>query len=115
MKLFRITPEELDKIIEFQKKHPIYRVLLGKLEGTDHCHTTGLVRGRLEWRINRAYGLLEKAFPNNLPEVLRALAYYHENPPAIKALGEKRYGLIGQAKYKKKMVYGTPEKDNKYK
>lgn len=107
---FRLTREDLNKIEDFQKNHSIYKLLLGKLEGTDHCHKTGLVRGRLEWRINRAYGLLEKAFPDNLPDVLRALAYYHEHPPAELALGEKRYGLIGEARHKKKMVYGNPDK-----
>lgn len=107
--LYRLTPEELDKIESFQKNHPIYKLLLGKWEGTDHHHASGLIRGRLEFRINRAYGMLEKACPNNLPAVLRALALYHEHPPAELALGEKRYGLIGQAKYKKKMVYGPPK------
>jgi hypothetical protein len=109
---YRLTPEELDKIREFQKSHPIYKVLLGKLEGTDHCHKSGRIRGRLEWRLNRAYGLLEKAFPNNLAEVLRALALYHEKPPAPLALGKETYGLIGQARHKKKMVYGPPKVKN---
>ena len=31
---------------------------------------------------------------------------YLANPPAIAALGERRYGLIGKAKSKKKMIYG---------
>jgi hypothetical protein len=110
LKLFRISLNELNRIKAFQSGHPIYKLLLGKIEGTDHCHTSGLVRGILEWRLNRAYGMLERAFPNNLGDVLRALAYYHENPPAELALGGKRYGLIGQAKYKKKMVYGPPKK-----
>jgi hypothetical protein len=108
-KLFRLTPEELSSIRQFQLGDPIYRLLLGKNEGTDHCHKTGLIRGVLDWRINRAYGMLEKACPTNLPDVLRALAYYHERPPAERSLGEKRYGLIGKAQYKKKMVYGPPK------
>lgn len=107
--LYRISLDEQNKIEEFQRSHPIYRVLLGKNLGTDHNHKTGQIRGRLDWLINRAYGLMEKSCPDNLAEVLRALAVYHENPPAELALGEKRYGLIGLAKYKKKMVYGPPE------
>jgi hypothetical protein len=87
-------------------------VLLGKKLGTDHCHKDGLVRGLLEWRINRAYGLLERVCPENLPAVLRALAVYHEQPPAELALGEKRYGLIGKARVKKIMKYG-PLRPNK--
>ena len=102
--LYRITPEERAKIRDFQSNHKIYKLLLGKNEGTDHNHKSGLIRGILDWRINRAYGLLEKVCPD-LPAMLRALATYHENPPAVLAIGVK-YGLVGQAKYKKKMVYG---------
>lgn len=107
--LFRLRPEEHLQILEFQKKHPVYKLLLGSRLGTDHDHKTGLIRGHLEWRLNRAYGLIEKAFPHNLSAVLRALADFNDNPPATLALGGRRYGLIGQAKYKKKMVYGPPK------
>ena len=107
-KLYGLTPTERQRIESFQKGHPIYSVLLGKHLGTDHCHRTGLIRGVLDFRINRVYGVLEKAFPKNTAEVLRALAVYHEQPPAVIALRAKKYGLIGQAKYKKKMVYGPP-------
>lgn len=107
--LFRLTAEDHKKILEFQKNHPVYKLLLGTRLGTDHCHKSGLIRGHLEWRLNRAYGLIEKAFPHNLSAVLRALADFNDNPPATLALGEKRYGLIGQAKYKKVMKYGPPK------
>lgn len=106
--LYRITLEERKKIEAFQKASSVYRILVGKNPGTDHDHNTGLIRGLLDWRINRAYGLLEKACPDSLSDMLRSLATYHESPPAVLALGEKRYGLIGLAKYKKKMVYGPP-------
>jgi len=105
--LYRLTPEDLQRIEEFQAQHTVYRILLGsKRMGTDHCHKTGLIRGRLDWRVNRAYGLIENAFPDNTADVLRALAQYHDNPPATLALKERRYGVIGRATYKKKMVYG---------
>jgi hypothetical protein len=107
--LYRITPAEQKAIEEFQANHPAFRLLLGRHLGTDHDHATGLVRGRIEWRINRALGLLEKAAPHNTSAVLRALADYLDNPPATTALGGQRFGLIGLAKYKKKMVYGPPE------
>ena len=113
--LYRITPQEQKAIEDFQAKHSAFCLLLGNRPngqnrlGTDHDHTTGLIRGRIEWRINRALGLLEKAAPHNTSAVLRALADYLDNPPATSALGGPRYGLIGLAKYKKKMVYGPPE------
>lgn len=107
--LFNITPEEHATIREFQSNDPFYKLLLaapGKRDATDHSHDSGLIRGILEWRVNKAYGLLEKACPENLPEVLRALALYHEYPPAVFALGEKVYGLLGLGRKKKAMKYG---------
>ena len=109
--LYRITPAEQKAIEDLQARHPAFHLLLGKRLGTDHNHATGLIRGRIEWRINRALGLLERAAGENISAVLRALADYMDNPPAIEALGGPRYGLIGLAKYKKKMVYGPPEED----
>ena len=107
--LFRLTPKEQEQIETYQRKHPVYSKLLGGWNGTDHNHATGQVRGRLDFRINRAYGMIEKAFPYTCAQVLEALAEYHRNPPAVLALGRKVYGLIGQAKVKKKMVYGGPQ------
>jgi hypothetical protein len=106
--LYRLTPAEQKAIEDFQARHPAFKLLLGGHMGTDHSHETGLIRGRLDWRINKAYGLLEKVAPNNLSAVLRALADYHDTPPAVKALGAPRYGLMGLAKYKAKMIYGPP-------
>lgn len=109
--LYRITPVEQQQIEKFQKEHPCFRHLLGGHMGTDHCHTTGLIRGRLDWRINKAYGLLEKvATGKKLSTILMALALYTDAPPAVEALGGPRYGLIGLAKVKKVMKYGPPEK-----
>jgi len=104
--LFRLTPEEVDKINSYQCRHKIYKLLLGKRNSIDHRHSDGLIRGQLDWLLNRAYGLIEKVGGDRTSSILRALAVYHDSPPAVKALGEKRYGLIGKAKYKKKMVYG---------
>lgn len=108
-KLYRITLAEQRAIDDYQRRHPLLCCLLGRTMGTDHDHITGLIRGRLEWRINKAYGLLEKAVGSKmLSRVLTALAVYHDNPPATLVLGAPRYGLIGRAQYKKKMVYGPP-------
>lgn len=106
--LYRLTPADQKAIEEFQARHPAFCLLLGRNMGTDHDHATGQIRGRLDWRINKAYGLLEKACPDNLGAVLRALADYHEKPPAVTALGAPRFGLMGQAKYKHTMLYGPP-------
>lgn len=110
-KLFRITLAEWNKIKEFQESHPIYARLLGGKLGTDHRHKDGKLRGLLEWRLNRAYGIFEKAFPTNTAEVLEALALYHKQHPADLALGKKTFGLIGQAKVKKRMKYGDANSD----
>jgi len=107
MLLYKITPEEQKRIEEYQAVHPQFKYLLGNRMGTDHNHATGLIRGRLDWRINKAYGAIENAFPNHTAQVLRALARYHEEPPAVTVIGP-RFGLIGRAQVKKKMVYGPP-------
>jgi len=106
--MYRITPEEQMAIKKFQEEHPMYKLLLGKHNGTDHNHKTGLIRGIMDWRINVAYGLLEKIQNVNLSALLQALIVFHEHPPAELVLGEKRFGLLGIAKYKKKMIYGPP-------
>lgn len=106
-KLFRLKPWEDDLILKYQSEHPIFRVLLGNRNAVDHDHRTGKVRGKLDWLINRAYGMIERTAPNNVSEVLMALAVYHDRNPADLALGKKTYGLTGQAKIKQKMVYGS--------
>ena len=107
-KFYRITPEEHDKVQAFQAAHPVYKLLLGRRLGTDHRHSDGLIRGLLEWRLNRVLGMVEHVAPTNVSRVLRALAEYYEHPPAVQALGREVFGLIGQAKVKKKMIYGGP-------
>lgn len=112
-KLFRLTLEEWEKILAFQKHHPTYALLLESHLGTEHRHSDGKIRGILGWRLNRAYGMIEKAFPDNTAEVLRALALFHERHPAELALGKKTYGLLGKAQVKKSMKYGPPKKVGK--
>jgi hypothetical protein len=109
--LFRITLFERNKIEDFQRQHPTYRWLLGKRMGVDHRHHSGRISGILEWRINRAYGLIESVDPEHCGEILEALALYHKRNPATLALGYTPYGLLGKAKVKKKMVYGSPQAD----
>lgn len=108
---FRITPEEYDSIAEYQRNHDVFRLVLGKgklKDSVEHRHSDGLIRGVMAAMLNRAYGIIERLYPNNTSEILRALAEFHDNPPATAALGAPRYGLMGLAKYKKRMVYGPP-------
>ena len=100
-------------------------ILMGHTEegtGTDHSHASGLIRGRMDFRLNKALGLVEafadKLTPEELVDlnvtpglnvasaVLIAMACYMQLPPAVAAIGA-RYGLIGKAKRKKKMIYGS--------
>jgi len=111
--LYRITPEENIAIEKHQREIGM-GILMGSSEestGTDHDHTTGMIRGRLDFRINRSLGLLEayaKSLPDGvtLADVIHALDAYMQQPPATYVLG-MRYGLIGKAKVKKRMVYGS--------
>ena len=105
---YHLTPEEQDCILQFQNSHPTFSLLLGSRLATDHCHASGLIRGLLEWRVNRALGLFEKVGKENTPALLRAVADYLDHPPAEQALNKKVYGLMGKAKYKKTMLYGPP-------
>jgi len=112
MLLYRITPEEQGVVENFQREDPTLSILLTKgdpLEEanlyTDHSHTTGLYRGRLAYLINKALGTIENTYKERTPQVLRALAEYLDYPPALRC-GIERFGLLGRAKRKKKMIYG---------
>ena len=114
-KLYRITLEEQDTVEDYQRHDPDFAILLTKgnpketaLLFNDHSHTTGLYRGRLAYLINKALGILEGAYKERTPEILRALAQYLEHPPAVLAIGP-HYGMLGRAKLnKRKIVYGPP-------
>jgi hypothetical protein len=109
-RLFRITPEEFQQIEEFQSAHPTYRRLVsrtGSRNAVEHRHKDGLIRGVMAPMLNRAYGLIERLYPDDTAEVLRALADFHEHHPASIALGAPRHGLLGSVKKKHKNIkYG---------
>lgn len=117
MTLYRITPEEQDKVERFQRGIGTFAILLEKGDLSkearlynDHSHVSGLYRGRLAYLINKGLGTIESTYKERTPAILRALAHYLENPPATTVLGKPRYGMIGRAKInKKKKVYGSPE------
>lgn len=106
---FRLQLSEAEGTEQYQRETYPYSILLSNRNSLDHCHASGETRGYLDWLINRGYALIEKTAKDKTAEVLRALAYFHENPPVEKFLGRKNYGLINKAKKKKKMVYGSPE------
>jgi len=124
MLYYRLTPDMVLAIEDYQRKHGM-GILMGTSTlstGTEHDHTTGLIRGRMDFRLNRALGMIE-AFTNKLrdedmralgvgskdastAEILRLMSTYMTCRPAVQAIGAV-YGLIGKAKRKRKMVYGS--------
>lgn len=112
-RLFQITPEEFEKIQAFQADHPVYGLLIsrnGTTNAVEHRHKDGLIRGVMAPMLNRAYGLIERLYPYDTAEVLRALAEFHENHPASEALAGTRYGAIGRISRRsmKNIKYGSP-------
>jgi hypothetical protein len=105
-RFFRISLEEYRKVEKYEELTT--PLLLGTTRrALDHVHSTGQLRGILDWRINRALGLIENSFKESTPGILRQLALYLEHYPVNMVLG-RRFGIIGKAKKKKKMVYGSP-------
>ena len=97
--LYNLLDGERAKIFAFQNGlDPISGRPLTPMANLDHDHRNGLVRGLLNPFTN-------KYLIDDL-DILRASIRYLENPPAVLALNEKVYGLIGKAQRKKKMLYG---------
>lgn len=59
----------------------------GRAMHSDHDHKTRVFRGILCWKCNNS--ILRRGVT---PGILRALAEYLENPPAVRVLGERRGG-----------------------
>lgn len=126
MLYYRLTPEQVIAIEEWQREHGLSMVMGHSTmsTGTDHAHDSGLIRGRLDFRLNKAIGLVE-AFTSKLSDanyrelgafnkdqataaVLQLMSSYFTLMPAVQAIGPV-YGLIGKAKRKKVMIYGSPD------
>lgn len=100
--LYRITDQDYESVLSAQGG---VCAISGRTStrpfNIDHCHATGLFRGLLSPWMNK--GL---SFFDDDPALLEAAANYLRNPPAVAAIG-KRYGLLGRAQRKKKMIYGS--------
>lgn len=98
-RLFNITPEEYDAILELQDgvcdicKRPPGKTRLA----VDHDHKTGLVRGLVCWQCNSALAKLA----DDVHRAYRAWQYLLV-PPATVALGEHRFGRTGRVTTKTK-------------
>ena len=101
-RLYNISAEEYDKILEFQNGVcPICEEEKNakgepKKLGVDHDHKSGLTRGILCFYCNR------KLTEWWTPERLKAALFYLENPTATLALGQDRYGRKGRITNKRK-------------
>jgi hypothetical protein len=93
-RLFNITPEERDIMFVYQNNACAICGRVPKFDGQrlsiDHNHKTGLIRGGLCWICNRTLGMVKENI-----DLMHAMISYLQDPPAIKALGERRYGRLG--------------------
>jgi len=97
--LYNLRPGDRERIAAYQGGiDPITGAPLVEAFNIDHHHGSGLVRGALNPWTNKT--LIDDQ------KILVKMLKYLENPPAVAALGEPVYGLIGRAKRKKKMLYG---------
>lgn len=93
---FHLTLDEVQKIVDYQ--HGCCAMCGRPLPKPhiDHSHVDGLVRGALCWPCNRLLGLA-----HDNPELLNQALSYLADPPASRALGAPRYGLVGRVGTKK--------------
>jgi hypothetical protein len=95
---FKLTLDQHNQMEVFQEnvcaichKPPVTRRL-----ATDHCHRTGLIRGRLCGHCNRVLGAVRDDI-----SILIGAVLYLSRPPAIAALGHPHFGLPGRMGTKK--------------
>jgi Recombination endonuclease VII len=97
--LFNLTLEDYELILKYQENVCFIcrKEAIGKRHAVDHEHSTGLIRGLLCMRCNRAIA----KFRDNAEHLARAAAYLLD-PPATLALGGPRFGLRGRTSNKAK-------------
>ncbi|VVB52886.1 Recombination endonuclease VII [uncultured archaeon] len=103
---FNLTPGDWDAIDAYQSRVCFIcgRKPPGRRLATDHCHTSGLVRGLLCNRCNAWLGKIENNFKRYgihktgvpLLTALSRVLKYLSNPPATQALGREVYGYPGR-------------------
>lgn len=97
--LYNLRPGDRERIAAYQGgRDPITGEPLKPYCHCDHDHRTGLIRGLLN-------PITNKKLVDDINRLIRTLKYL-ENPPAVAALGEEVYGLVGKAQRKRKMLYG---------
>ena len=98
---FHLTESQWQRIYDFQKGLCAICHNPMRKPNVDHCHKTGLIRGLLCPRCNRALG----RFGDSIVLIRAALAYLLI-PPAVEALGITIYGLTGRVgtKRQRKMI-----------
>lgn len=105
---YNLTIEDYDKILSYQGGVCPITGKPSKRYAVDHDHKTGLVRGVIDWLVNQAL-----AHFGDDPDLLRRAADYLDNPPAVSALGEEVYGVMGRvtkkAKHRRYGPLGTKE------
>ena len=94
--IFHLTENRWQMIWDFQKGLCAICHTPLKKANTDHDHASGLVRGLLCARCNRALG----RFRDDLA-LLQAAVAYLLSPPATVALGGPHYGMPGRVGTKK--------------
>lgn len=100
-RVFNMTPADYDLILDEQGKAcGICRRPPGKTRlAVDHCHRTGLIRGLVCWRCNRAIAIMQ-----DNAELHDRAARYLRLPPAIIALRGERFGRPGRVSNKASTV-----------
>ncbi len=97
-RLFNLSEADVGAIQTYQKGCcAICGRILKSKPNIDHRHLDGLVRGILCHLCNRALGL----FRDN-PKLLLAAIAYLADPPAVRALGEQRFGRKGRTTNKRR-------------
>lgn len=98
---YGITLEEYNAVFKHQGlRCAICRklVLTGKARlAVDHCHTTGLLRGLLCWKCNRAI----RVFMDN-QELMISAAEYLKTPPISVVFKQDRFTAPGRVGSKKR-------------
>jgi hypothetical protein len=91
--IFNLTEEDYEAMLAYQNgKCAICVRPPGKNRlAVDHEHATGLIRGLVCWSCNRGLGY----WADSIDRLAYAAAYIH-HPPAVRALGEQRYGRKGR-------------------